>query len=171
MLASPTLFPVHTCRGTAAAQLQAHPTPKDKDPYEVIRIPMLPDLSRAPPELQAFRDQCAAGAPLHIANPRLHSTWSTSGFCSYARHPCTSCHLMWFTTCGWCVIQHDEVHALLHMLMSCCDAHAYTGVRQAVAMITAMEHQLWWERARRQQVRRACHGWDSAWIEHIHPSN
>ncbi|GIL90370.1 hypothetical protein Vretimale_18240 [Volvox reticuliferus] len=31
-----------------------------------------------------------------------------------------------------------------------------TGVRQAVAMITAMEHQLWWERSRRQQAEEDC---------------
>lgn len=31
-----------------------------------------------------------------------------------------------------------------------------SGVRQAVAMITAMEHQLWWERSRRQQAEEDC---------------
>ncbi|KAG2496985.1 hypothetical protein HYH03_004991 [Edaphochlamys debaryana] len=31
-----------------------------------------------------------------------------------------------------------------------------TGVRQAVAMITAMEHQLFWERSRRQQAEEDC---------------
>ncbi|KAG2432036.1 hypothetical protein HYH02_013106 [Chlamydomonas schloesseri] len=31
-----------------------------------------------------------------------------------------------------------------------------TGVRQAVAMITSMEHQLWWERSRRQQAEEDC---------------
>lgn len=30
--------------------------------------------------------------------------------------------------------------------------YALPGVRQAVQMITAMEHQLWWEKSRRQQV-------------------
>ncbi|PNW83031.1 hypothetical protein CHLRE_06g303800v5 [Chlamydomonas reinhardtii] len=31
-----------------------------------------------------------------------------------------------------------------------------TGVRQAVSMITSMEHQLWWERSRRQQAEEDC---------------
>eukprot|EP00197_Chlamydomonas_leiostraca_P014065 CAMPEP_0202880614 /NCGR_PEP_ID=MMETSP1391-20130828/35304_1 /ASSEMBLY_ACC=CAM_ASM_000867 /TAXON_ID=1034604 /ORGANISM="Chlamydomonas leiostraca, Strain SAG 11-49" /LENGTH=64 /DNA_ID=CAMNT_0049563143 /DNA_START=52 /DNA_END=243 /DNA_ORIENTATION=+ len=51
-----------------AAQQPQQPGAKGgKDPYEVIRIPMLPDLSRAPPELQAFRDQCAAGVRQAVA--------------------------------------------------------------------------------------------------------
>ncbi len=44
---------------------QAQPAAEQpwKDPYEVIKMPQLPDLSRSPwgKELQVFREQCATG--------------------------------------------------------------------------------------------------------------
>ena len=45
-----------------------------------------------------------------------------------------------------------------------------SGVRQAVAMITAMEHQLAWERSRRQQAEDDCkvlHGSTSASVSNM----
>eukprot|EP00195_Chlamydomonas_chlamydogama_P005039 CAMPEP_0202904974 /NCGR_PEP_ID=MMETSP1392-20130828/31957_1 /ASSEMBLY_ACC=CAM_ASM_000868 /TAXON_ID=225041 /ORGANISM="Chlamydomonas chlamydogama, Strain SAG 11-48b" /LENGTH=89 /DNA_ID=CAMNT_0049592871 /DNA_START=89 /DNA_END=355 /DNA_ORIENTATION=- len=40
-------------------QLQQGPTPAN--PYDPIRVPLLPDMRAIPPELRNFRDQCAAG--------------------------------------------------------------------------------------------------------------
>jgi hypothetical protein len=48
-----------------AKPTQHKPSP---DPYEVIKVPRLPDLSHMPTELQVFRDQCAAGK---LAQPRF----------------------------------------------------------------------------------------------------
>ena len=43
-------------------QLQQQPHQQQQpDPYEVIRVPRLPDTRSIPPELQDFRDQCASG--------------------------------------------------------------------------------------------------------------
>lgn len=59
----PTRLEMGLCRGNMPPpdkqQQQFHPIQKTDASF--ISVPKLPDLSRQPPELQAFREQCVAG--------------------------------------------------------------------------------------------------------------